>query len=126
MSTSGIKALAELTTLERETLLKQLNELEREIQQLLNSSSDGAQPVALDQPIGRLSRMDALQQQSMVKANRIAAQRQLEQVQAALRRLHSGDYGCCLSCDEPIPFQRLRVKPETPFCLACQGVAERR
>jgi RNA polymerase-binding transcription factor len=118
--------MAELTAAQLNALRDQLRELEQEIEHLLKNSSAGARPVALDQPIGRLSRMDALQQQSMVKANRSAAQRQLELVLAALRRMQTGDYGNCLGCEEPIPYQRLQVKPESPFCLGCQRDAEQR
>ena len=44
-----------------------------ELRQLLANTADGAKPVDLDEPIGRLSRMDAMQQQGMAKANRSAA-----------------------------------------------------
>lgn len=37
----------------------------------------------------------------------------------ALRRLEAGTYGQCLSCEQPIPFGRLAVMPETTYCLAC-------
>jgi len=37
----------------------------------------------------------------------------------ALRRLEEGMYGRCLGCEEPIPFGRLVVMPETTRCIAC-------
>jgi len=103
-----------------------LDKLHRELTNMLRNSSEGAQPVALDQPIGRLSRMDAMQQQSMVQANRSAARSQLEQVNTALRRIREGDYGDCLACEEPIPYSRLQVKPESPLCIDCQRGTEQR
>ena len=42
--------------------------LQAELQKLLEDSSDGAKPVSLEEPIGRLSRMDALQGQAMAQA----------------------------------------------------------
>lgn len=37
----------------------------------------------------------------------------------ALRRLEAGTYGQCVGCEQPIPFGRLVVMPETSYCLAC-------
>ena len=38
----------------------------------------------------------------------------------ALDRLDSGDYGICLSCEEPIPVKRLRALPWARYCIPCQ------
>ena len=45
---------------------------------------------------------------------------QLRLVEEALDRLDSGDYGTCLSCEEPIPAKRLRVLPWARYCVTCQ------
>lgn len=116
----------ELRSGEIDELKAALVALRGELEQLLSLSRDGARPVDLDEPIGRLSRMDALQQQSMLAANRSAAQRRLQQVESALRRVESDDYGLCLICGEPIGVGRLRAQPEAPLCVACQGRREGR
>jgi len=116
----------ELTTPQLIELRELLNKMQQELTNLLKNSTEGALPVALEQPIGRLSRMDAMQQQSMVQANRSAARSQLEQVNTALRRIREDDYGDCLACEEPIPFSRLKVKPESPLCIDCQRANEQR
>ncbi len=100
--------------------------LQVELRDLLQSSSMSARPVDLDEPIGRLSRMDALQQQSMAVANRQGAQLRLNQVDAALLRLNRDEYGVCLGCEEEVDFARLHVRPEAPFCVACQSRRESR
>ena len=97
-----------------------------ELEELLSNVEDGAKPVSLDQPIGRLSRMDALQQQSMSQANRMDAAIRLEQFKAALNRIGTEDFGCCVECDEEIDYARLQARPEAPFCIDCQGSRERR
>lgn len=111
---------------QREELHELLSSLRAELQQLLEHSSDGAQPVSLDEPIGRLSRMDAMQQQSMVQANRRTAQTRLTRIEAALRRHESGEYGLCVECEEEIGYARLKAQPEAPFCIDCQGNKEMR
>jgi RNA polymerase-binding transcription factor len=44
----------------------------------------------------------------------------LRQVQEALDRLGTGDYGLCLSCEEPIPGKRLKALPWARYCFRCQ------
>jgi len=45
---------------------------------------------------------------------------QLRLIEEALDRLDSGDYGICLSCEEPIPDKRLRALPWARYCVRCQ------
>jgi len=45
---------------------------------------------------------------------------QLRLIEEALDRLHSGDYGTCLACDEPIPAKRLHALPWARYCVSCQ------
>ena len=116
--------MPELTRQQLEELHRALLSLRRELQQLLADSTDGARPVSLDEPIGRLSRMDAMQQQSMVQANRRTAQTRLTRVEAALRRYAHDEYGLCVECEEDIGYARLKAQPEAPFCIDCQSHRE--
>jgi DnaK suppressor protein len=79
-----------------------------------------ARPVDLDQPIGRLSRMDAIQQQSMAAAHRQRLVQRLDRIASALGRIEAGTYGDCLRCGEPIDERRLAAQPEATLCRACQ------
>jgi DnaK suppressor protein len=45
---------------------------------------------------------------------------QLRLIEEALDRLNSGDYGICLSCEEPIPPKRLRALSWARYCVRCQ------
>jgi DnaK suppressor protein len=45
---------------------------------------------------------------------------ELRLVEEALDRLKSGDFGTCLSCEEPIPAKRLRAIPWARYCVECQ------
>ncbi len=114
-----------LTSEQCKELHQLLLALREELQGLLKSSEAGAKPVDLDQPIGRLSRMDAMQQQSMVQANRRAAQQRISQIERALRRLAGDEYGLCTECDENIGVARLKARPETPLCINCQNQHEK-
>lgn len=115
----------DLTEAEELELGHALRELRAHLAQLLEATSEDTKPVDLDQPIGRLSRMDAMQQQQMAKAARRGHELRRTQVLAALAAIEVGEYGECRRCEEPIGYQRLRARPETPFCLACQSSRER-
>lgn len=114
-----------LTEAEVAVLRDVLLALGAELSAGLAQSRDAAQPVDLDDPIGRLSRMDAMQQQSMARAGRERARQRLDRVNAALRRIKADEYGECLRCDEPIGFGRLQTAPEAATCVRCQAEIER-
>lgn len=43
----------------------------------------------------------------------------LADLDRALERLEEGDYGRCEGCGEPIPTQRLEVRPAARTCVRC-------
>jgi len=45
---------------------------------------------------------------------------QLRQIQEALDRLALGDFGMCLSCEQPIAPKRLQALPWAKYCVKCQ------
>ena len=44
----------------------------------------------------------------------------LMQIGAALKRIHNGEFGICLECEEPISPKRLAAVPWAAYCLHCQ------
>ncbi len=82
-------------------------------------------PKKLDQSrVGRLSRMDAMQQQAMSKAAEDRIKIELQRIKAALERLDSGEYGYCVLCDEEIAPKRLEFDPSLPTCIECAQRSE--
>lgn len=76
--------------------------------------------VTLDQQsVGRLSRMDALQQQAMAKATHARRQAQVQRARAALLRIDDGEFGYCLECGEEIARKRLGHDPSLALCITC-------
>lgn len=118
--------IEELTAEEEQALQETLKGLLQELEESLRESKESTKPVDLGLPIGRLSRMDAIQQKKMAEANRQNTQVRLQQVRAALQAAERGEYGYCRQCEGPIGYPRLRARPETPFCLECQSRKERR
>ena len=76
--------------------------------------------VELDQTkVGRLSRMDAMQNQAMAQATERRRQFELVRIDAALERLEEGEFGFCVDCGEEIGAQRLELDPSSPICIEC-------
>jgi DnaK suppressor protein len=48
----------------------------------------------------------------------------IQQIDAALERLHRGEYGRCAACGEPIALARLRAVPFATHCVPCQAQRE--
>jgi len=105
------------------TLLKFRDRLDQEAANL--RAADGATaedraPVTLDQQsVGRLSRMDALQQQAMAAAQSRRRAARLKAIEAALRRIDNGDFGYCDGCGEAIVQGRLDLDPCATRCVEC-------
>ena len=102
------------------------NTLQHQKEMVLESlklSEEFARPVELDQSCqGRLSRMDALQQQAMSQASLHRLQLELTQIEAALGRLDFEDYGYCIKCGDDIEYERLKANPSFVLCKECMTV----
>ena len=100
----------------REELLRASRRLERSER----TSRQAAKPVALDQSsVGRLSRIDAIQNQSMTLGLQARDEARRAQIDDALGRMEEGSYGRCGACGIPNPFARLLVFPEAVTCAEC-------
>lgn len=83
-------------------------------------SADGRAPVTLQQDsVGRLSRMDAMQQQAMAQAQERRRNAERVRIAAALKRLDDGEWGYCMACGEEIAARRLEHDPSIPTCVGC-------
>ena len=81
---------------------------------------EAAGTVELDQTRqGRLSRMDALQQQAMAAETQRRRALEIQRIGAALRRIAEGEYGYCLTCGEDMVPARLELDPASTQCVAC-------
>lgn len=104
---------------------EQLTEIRTELRRTLgrierSMKAGGGRLPNLDQSsVGRLSRIEALQNQGLTQNLAERERRQLEQVLKALERIEEGTFGICNDCRAPIRFERLLVFPEALNCAAC-------
>ena len=106
--------------LDEKVFLKRLEEKKLTLKNLIVSAKNSTEVVELDQTkIGRLSRMDAIQRQSMAIEMERRREVDLRRIEAAIERLKSGDFGCCITCDEEIPLKRLEFDAACTTCVTC-------
>lgn len=103
-----------------DTLRATLLRMKEDIEAQEAASKKSTKPVELDQSrLGRLSRMDAMQDQQMAQEAARRNQQMLVKIEGALRRMDSDNYGDCYKCGEPIDIRRLQFDPTNTRCIAC-------
>lgn len=111
---------AELSAAQIEILHKSLLERQSELKALDAEAASWRNTVELDQQsVGRLSRMDAMQQQEMAQAEARRRTSDLARIEMALKRIEQGEFGWCTECGEPIAFKRLEIDPAAHLCIGC-------
>ncbi len=109
-----------LTEAQIAELSAELDRVLRKLERSMRSTAEAMRPVKLDQTaVGRLSRIDSLQNQGLIRNLQEREQAKLGQVVTAFQRMEDGTYGACVECGGEIPFERLMVFPETPTCTPC-------
>lgn len=96
--------------------------IEKEIQSTLKKVDmyrDLAKPLAPENAIGRVSRMDAINNQSTMNAALKQAELKLEKLELVLQKIGSNDFGICLKCHQTIPPQRIILMPQSQLCVRC-------
>lgn len=76
-------------------------------------------PISPDDAVGRLSRMDAINNKSVFDASMRNVQSRLDQLTQTLRITGNDNFGICTQCHQSIPFERLKLRHEIRMCADC-------
>tara|TARA_B100001057_G_scaffold197497_1_gene198174 strand:- start:554 stop:895 length:342 start_codon:yes stop_codon:yes gene_type:complete len=106
--------IAELEEFERRvsTKLTTLDERIEEYREL-------TRPIPPENAIGRVSRMDAINNRSVNEAALRTAEKQKTELLRALDRLRDDKFGLCHACGERIPIGRILLVPAATRCVKC-------
>lgn len=55
---------------------------------------------------------------------KLLAVEKLRRIEQALTSLHAHSYGICSLCSQEIPYARLKVQPDSLYCVPCLTVIE--
>ncbi len=97
----------------KEQILKNLNGVAEEMDELA------------EQEVNDEGDFASVSNDSMVEGA-IATQQEheLREIEKALLKIETGNYGICEMCEEPIGTHRLKVKPHAVYCIDCREVVE--
>ena len=76
-------------------------------------------PIAPENSIGRISRMDAINNKSVVEAVLRETKNKMAQLQIMKNKMNDANFGICAKCTQIIPFGRLMIRPHSKFCVNC-------
>ncbi|WP_310441555.1 RNA polymerase-binding protein DksA [Sulfurimonas sp.] len=114
MQDSELKYFKEILEGRKEQIIKNIKGVNDELNQLssleLNDEGDHA----------------SVDNSSMVESAIVQQQEQeLREINVTLGKIVTGDYGICEMCEDPIGFQRLKVKPHAIYCIDCREIVEK-
>ncbi len=99
----------------RQAIVEKIQDLEKKAV----TYKDLSKPVAPDNAIGRITRMEAINSRSINEASLAKATQTLKDLKTALGLIEDPDFGYCRHCEEPISYKRLLIMPEAALCVAC-------
>jgi DnaK suppressor protein len=98
------------------------SKIEAEIENTVNKISEYSEltrPVEPENAIGRISRMDAINNKSVIEAALRKSKEKLEKLNIALSNIDDNDFGICIKCHKPIPLGRILIMPQSLTCVNC-------
>lgn len=77
------------------------------------------QPIKPENSLGRVSRMDAINNKSINEAALRTARQKLNKLEYAYKRIDDPEFGQCSQCGNGINPRRILFMPESTFCMNC-------
>lgn len=78
-----------------------------------------AKPISPENSIGRISRMDAINNKSVVESALRNKKQKLAKLKIALTKIDDENFGLCYQCKNPIQAARIVFMPESNLCVRC-------
>jgi DnaK suppressor protein len=99
----------------KQNILKEITKTEN----LISEYREMSKPVAPDDAIGRITRMDAINNKSVTEASLRQSEEKLRNLKRVLSKVGTKEFGICIKCGKPIPEARILYRPESLRCVNC-------
>ena len=86
---------------------------------LIQEYKELTKPISPDCAIGRVSRMDAINNKSVAEASLRQAENKLNSLHRVLSQIDTNEFGICLKCKQQIPLGRILIRPQSLLCVNC-------
>ncbi len=108
-----------MDAINKKELKKKITELIEKSKMEIIDLKDMSAPISPENSIGRVSRMDAINNKSVMEAALNNKKEKLSKLQLALGKIDTPGYGKCAMCNHPIQISRLIYMPESTRCIRC-------
>lgn len=96
-------------------IIEQLDHLDQDIA----TYTELTKPIPPENAIGRISRMDAINNKSVNSAALVNAKNRRLRLQRALKEIDQPSFGLCRQCGEKIEEEKLLIVPDSIRCVTC-------
>ncbi|MEQ8624003.1 MAG: TraR/DksA C4-type zinc finger protein [Vicingaceae bacterium] len=104
---------------EKNTLKKKMKSEIKKLSEEISDLKEMVKPIPPENAIGRISRMDAINNKSVNEAALRKALMRLDALKSGLENSDDEKFGICVRCDAVIPMGRLLLRPQTRSCVNC-------
>ena len=104
---------------EKDLIRQKISEEIETTQKTIDELKELTRPIAPDCAIGRVSRMDAINNKSINEAALRKAENKLKGLKIALQNIDDPGFGKCARCGNDIPLGRILLMPHSRFCVHC-------
>jgi len=105
--------------IDKEAIRKKISALISKSESDIKDMEGMTQPISPENSIGRISRMDAINNKSVMEAALANKKEKLSKLKLALTNIDSENYGICSMCNHEIQEGRLIFLPESTRCIRC-------
>ena len=108
-----------MTDEQRAILTTKIERKLRITREKISQMEEMTKPVTPENSIGRISRMDAINNKSVMEAALRTARKELEGLEYAAKHIDDPEYGTCTQCKGQIDIKRLMILPGSQHCMRC-------
>ncbi|HHO42423.1 MAG TPA: transcriptional regulator [Epsilonproteobacteria bacterium] len=109
----------------KDLLKKQIEDEISSATRQIEALEEKTKPISPDCSLGRLTRLEAMGESHVANKTLDNARLRLTRLKNALQRIDTPSFGICIDCDEPIDINRLKLRPESVRCVACENEQNR-
>lgn len=105
--------------MDKQKLKEQIKAKVKRLEEDVVILKEECKPVSPDNAIGRVSRMDAINNKSVSEAALRQTQEKLQRLKEALSQIDNPDFFTCRECGGAIEPARVLIMPESGLCVGC-------
>ena len=89
------------------------------LQEEIKNLKEMTKPLGLDSAVGRISRMDYINNKSVNEAQLVQNESKMKALENWLTKIGTSQFGKCTRCGNDININRLLYMPESTKCVHC-------